>query len=70
MISLTLASTKMPVCSGLQSRSPARSNLPETIIRRPKWQIALDEIIRALASGARFGSVLADAAYGKAAVPV
>ena len=34
---------------------------------RPKWRIALDEIDRVLASGARFGCVLADAEYGKAA---
>ncbi len=41
--------------------------VPEAIGYRPKWRIALDEIDRVLASGARFGCVLADAEYGKAA---
>src|SRR4051795_5163265 len=46
-------------------RRPA--GVPETVAYRPKWKIALDEIDRVLAVGARFGSVLADAEYGKAA---
>jgi SRSO17 transposase len=41
--------------------------VPEAITYRPKWKIALDEIDRVLAAGARFGCVLADAEYGKAA---
>ena len=41
--------------------------MPEAVGYRPKWKIALDEIDRVLASGARFGAVLADAEYGKAA---
>jgi len=41
--------------------------VPEAVEYRPKWAIALDEIDRVLASGARFGCVLADAEYGKAA---
>jgi SRSO17 transposase len=41
--------------------------VPEAVAYRPKWRIALDEIDRVLASGARFGFVLADAEYGKAA---
>jgi SRSO17 transposase len=41
--------------------------VPETVAYRPKWKIALDEIDRVLASGARFGAVLADAEYGRAA---
>ena len=45
----------------------AAAGVPEAIGYRPKWQIALDEIDRVLASGARFGCVLADAEYGKAA---
>src|SRR3954467_8424293 len=40
---------------------------PGAIGYQPKWQIGLDEIDRVLASGARFGCVLADAEYGKAA---
>src|SRR3954465_1029331 len=45
----------------------AAAGVPETVAYRPKWKIALDEIDRVLASGARFGHVLADAEYGKAA---
>jgi SRSO17 transposase len=41
--------------------------VPETVQHRPKWAIALEEIDRVLASGGRFGTVLADAEYGKAA---
>jgi SRSO17 transposase len=41
--------------------------VPETVGHRPKWRIALDEIDRVLAAGARFGCVLADAEYGRAA---
>jgi SRSO17 transposase len=40
--------------------------VPEAVGYRPKWKIALDEIDRVLAAGARFGAVLADAEYGKA----
>src|SRR3954468_6357707 len=45
----------------------AAAGVPEAVGYRPKWRIALDEIDRVLASGARFGHVLADAEYGKAA---
>ena len=67
----------MPVCVGLRlflpedwSADPARRavvGVPQAIGYQPKWQIGLDEIDRVLASGARFGCVLADAEYGKAA---
>jgi SRSO17 transposase len=77
MVSLTLARAEMPVCVGLRlflpedwSADPARRavvGVPGAIGYQPKWQIGLDEIDRVLASGARFGCVLADAEYGKAA---
>jgi SRSO17 transposase len=77
MVSLTLAQAEVPVCVGLRLFLPedwcgdggrrAAAGVPEAITYRPKWQIALDEIDRVLASGARFGCVLADAEYGKAA---
>src|SRR4051812_955215 len=77
MVSLTLARAEMPVCVGLRlflpedwSADPARravAGVPGAIGYRPKWRIGLDEIDRVLASGARFGCVLADAEYGKAA---
>jgi SRSO17 transposase len=77
LVSLTLARAELPVCVGLRLFLPddwcadagrrAAVGVPEAIGYRPKWQIALDEIDRVLASGAGFGCVLADAEYGKAA---
>jgi SRSO17 transposase len=77
LVSLTLARGEVPVCVGLRLFLPedwcadaerrAATGVPEAIGYRPKWQIALDEIDRVVASGARFGCVLADAEYGKAA---
>jgi SRSO17 transposase len=77
MVSLTLAGHEVPVGVGLRLFLPEnwagdaerrrRAGVPEEVGRRPKWRIALDEIDRVLASGCRFGCVLADAGYGKAA---
>jgi SRSO17 transposase len=77
LVSLTLAGAEVPVGVGLRLFLPedwcaaaarrAAAGVPETVAYRPKWKIALDEIDRVLASGARFGAVLADAEYGKAA---
>jgi SRSO17 transposase len=77
LVSLTLARTELPVCVGLRLFLPedwcadagrrTAAGVPEAITYRPKWRIALDEIDRVMASGARFGCVLADAEYGKAA---
>jgi SRSO17 transposase len=77
LVSLTLARAEVPVCVGLRLFLPedwggaaerrATVGVPEEIGYRPKWAIALDEIDRVLTSGARFGCVLADAEYGKAA---
>src|SRR5690349_10248329 len=77
LVSLTLARVEVPVGVGLRLFLPedwaadagrrAAAGVPEAVAYRPKWRIALDEIDRVLASGARFGSVLADAEYGKAA---
>jgi SRSO17 transposase len=77
LVSLTLARSEVPVGVGLRLFLPedwaadagrrAAAGVPETVGYRPKWKIALDEIDRVLASGARFGHVLADAEYGKAA---
>jgi SRSO17 transposase len=77
LVSLTLARAEVPVGVGLRLFLPedwcddaerrAATGVPEAITYRPKWAIALDEIDRVLASGARFGCVLADAEYGKAA---
>src|SRR3982751_6154052 len=77
LVSLTLARAEVPVGVGLRLFLPedwaadagrrAAAGVPETVAYRPKWKIALDEIDRVLASGARFGAVPADAEYGKAA---
>src|SRR3954449_6417354 len=77
LVSLTLARAEVPVCVGLRLFLPedwcgdaarrAAAGVPEAVGYRPKWQIALDEIDRGLAAGGRFGCVLADAEYGKAA---
>src|SRR3954447_16392640 len=77
LVSLTLASAEVPVGVGLRLFLPedwggdagrrAAAGVPEAVAYRPKWKIALDEIDRVLASGARFGAVLADAEYGEAA---
>jgi SRSO17 transposase len=77
LVSLTLARAELPVCIGLRLFLPedwcadagrrSATGVPEAVGYRPKWRIALDEIDRVLASGARFGCVLADSEYGKAA---
>jgi SRSO17 transposase len=77
LVSLTLARREVPVGVGLRLFLPedwcadagrrAAAGVPEAVGYRPKWRVALDEIDRVLASGARFGCVLADAEYGKAA---
>ena len=77
LVSLTLARAEVPVGVGLRLFLPedwcadaarrAAAGVPEAVGYRPKWKIALDEIDRVLASGARFGAVLADAEYGRAA---
>src|SRR3954449_2034562 len=76
LVSLTLAGAEVPVGVGLRLFLPedwcadadrrAAVGVPEAVGYRPKWKIALDEIDRVLAAGARFGAVLADAEYGKA----
>ncbi len=77
LVSLTLARGEVPVCVGLRLFLPElwagsaerrrRAGVPDDVTGRPKWRIALDEIDRVVAAGARFGCVLGDAEYGKAA---
>src|SRR5512143_2216900 len=77
VVSLTLARRELPVCVGLRLFLPdawigdearrRRAGVPADRKAQPKWQIALDEIDRVRAAGARFGWVVADAEYGKAA---
>src|SRR5216683_6671106 len=75
LVSLTLASREVPVMVGLRlflpeswtedSERMARARVPEdrrTAMTKP--EIAIEEIDRVIASGARFGCVLADSGYG------
>jgi len=77
LVSLTLAREEMPVAVGLRLYLPeAWANdaaqrricgVPDDIVFRPKWKIALDEVKRVVAAGVTFGDVLADAGYGTCA---
>jgi SRSO17 transposase len=75
LVSVTLASREVPVMVGLRlfllegwtgdPERMARAGVPEdrrTALTKP--EIAIEEIDRVIASGARFGCVLADAGYG------
>src|SRR5918912_4258172 len=75
LVSLTLARGEVPVSVGLRLFLPeawaddpgrcARAGVPEEHRRSlAKTEIALEEIDRVLAAGARFGRVVADAGYG------
>ena len=75
MVSLTLASREVPVMVGLRLFLPeswtndpermARVRVPEERgIALTKPEIAIGEIDRVIASGVRFGCVLADSGYG------
>jgi len=75
MVSLTLASHEVPVMVGLRlflpeswtgdPRRMVQARVPEDRrIARSKPEIAIEEIDRVIASGARFGCILADAGYG------
>jgi SRSO17 transposase len=77
LVSLTLARDDMPVAVALRLYLPKawaedaarrrKCGVPEEIVFRPKWKIALDEVERVVASGTTFGDVLADAGYGMCA---
>src|SRR3712207_1888285 len=78
LVSLTLAGKEVPVPVGLRLFLPerwtddpercARAGIPEAeVVARSKGKIALAELDRLRAAGARFGLVLADAGYGASA---
>ena len=78
LVSLTLARDEVPVMAGLRLFLPeewssdvarcARAGVPDACMApKSKGQIALDELDRLRAAGARFGTVLADADYGASA---
>ena len=75
LVSLTLASREVPVMVGLRLFLPeswtdnpermTRAHVPkdrQTALTKP--EIAIEEIDRVIAAGARFGCVLADSGYG------
>jgi SRSO17 transposase len=75
LVSVTLASREVPVTVGLRLFLPETwTNDPERMMRAgvpkdrqtalTKPEIAIEEIDRVIASGARFGCVLADSGYG------
>jgi SRSO17 transposase len=78
LVSLTLARAEVPVPVALRlflpekwardKRRREKCGVPQKIRHRPKWKIALEELDRVLGSGAQFGEVLADAAYGACGV--
>src|SRR4029077_14720693 len=69
LVSLTLARDEMPVPVALSLylpeawvRDPVRRRqckVPEELVFRPKWKIALDEVARVVKAGVSFGDVLA-----------
>jgi SRSO17 transposase len=75
LVSVTLASREVPVTVGLRLFLPESwTDDPERMVRAgvpkdrqtalTKPEIAIEEIDRVIASGARFGCVLADSGYG------
>lgn len=75
LVSVTLASGEVPVMVGLRlflpeswtddARRMEKARVPkERQVARTKPEIAIEEIDRVIASGTRFGCVLADAGYG------
>lgn len=77
LVSLTLAREDVPVPIALRLYLPEswvkdpkrlrKCGVPDEVVFRPKWKIALDEIQRVVQSGVTFGDVLADAGYGSCA---
>jgi SRSO17 transposase len=78
LVSVTLASGEVPVMVGLRLFLPdswtsdpdrmTRARIPkERQVAMSKPEIAIEEIDRVIASGVRFGCVLADAGYGSSA---
>jgi len=77
LVSVTLARGEVPVPVALRLYLPEewaadaarcrRAGVPGALAFRAKWQLALQELGRVRAAGARFGVVLADAAYGMCA---
>jgi len=74
LVSLTLANETVPLPLSLQLYVPAdwaadaarraKVGIPDSVVFREKWKIALEEVRRLRKAGVRFGTVLGDAGYG------
>jgi len=74
LVSLTLARDDVPLPIGLHLYLPEswatdkkrrkKVGVPDDVVFRPKWQIALDEVRRLKDAAVHFGTVLGDAGYG------
>jgi SRSO17 transposase len=74
LVSLTLAKDEVPLPISLRLYLPepwssnkkrrAKVGVPDDIVFRPKWRIALDEVRRIKEAGVHFETILADAGYG------
>lgn len=74
LVSLTLANETVPLPLSLQLYLPkdwaedegrrAKVGVPNSVLFREKWRIAIDEVKRLQRADVRFGTVLADAGYG------
>jgi SRSO17 transposase len=74
LVSLTLARDDVPVPIALRLYLPQswatdkkrrkKVGIPDDVVFRPKWRIALDEVSRIKGAGVQFGTVLGDAGYG------
>jgi SRSO17 transposase len=77
LVSLTLAKNDVPLPIALRLYLPeswaidkkrrAKVGVPDDVVFRTKWRIALDEVRRIKEAGVKFGAVLADAGYGACA---
>jgi SRSO17 transposase len=77
LVSVTLARDDVPIPIALRLYLPeawakdaarrAKTAVPDAIVFRPKWKIALEEIARIRKHGVTFATVLADAGYGACA---
>lgn len=77
IVTATLARKETPVCVGLRLYMPRdwvddperrrKCGVPEDVVFKTKWELAIEELDRLIKTGARFGRVLADAGYGSCA---
>jgi len=77
LVSVTLAKDDVPLPIALRLYLPEawssdrerrrKTGIPDDVVFRPKWRIALDEIKTIQEAGVEFGTVLADAGYGACA---